>query len=138
MSAPDCPFKGFATLRVSSKRSVHLPRGWSNRLASPMFLCRNHNVRMPCIQVIPLAAWEERPKTDPSRNLHGKKDHGAGFLSEDCRQVHFGPRPRLTLPRTWCEESGITCPGLVMLVGRGTFFDLWSKQNFDHFMKQEI
>lgn len=84
--------------------------------------------------MIPLAALEERPKT----NLRGNKDHGAGFLSGDCRQVQFGPRPRLTLPRAWCEEAGITYPGLVMLVGRGTFFELWSQENFDHLLEQEI
>jgi DNA-binding transcriptional regulator/RsmH inhibitor MraZ len=132
-------FTGFRVSRISAKRNVILPSIWRSGLAVPMFIYRNQTFDLPIIELIDQDMLEVNLlETDPGSSLHEVYDHGTGSLSANYRQVHFGSRPRLTLPRTWCDESGIAYPGMLMVAGRGISIQFWSPENFQHMLSKSL
>lgn len=127
-------------MRVSSKRSVQIPRDWSNRMLVPYFMCRGQEHGLPCIQVIPQAILHGRPKEIEGLDwtTWEKKIMTKELVSEKYHLIRLDPRSRLTLPRKWCAETGIGFPGDVMIAGRGTSFDFWNCKNFDLLLYHEV
>ncbi len=140
MPIPNDPFKGFTPMRLSSKRSVQIPRYWKNRISGPHFICRGQEHGLPCIQVIPPAILHGRPNEikGPDWNTWEKKIHAESLISENYRPLRLGTRSRLTLPRKWCAEADISFPGEVVIAGRGMSFEFWSPENFAHLMRREL
>jgi DNA-binding transcriptional regulator/RsmH inhibitor MraZ len=48
-----------------------------------------------------------------------------------CREVTLNDQGKLLVPKDLSEKAGILAEAEVMLVGRGIYFEIWSKANFD-------
>jgi len=139
MSDPNYLFIGFIATRVSPKRNVRLPLMWKSRLAGPWFTRLSEELDLPHIEVIPMEMLqEERIENDPGSALRHDKDDVSCLLSANCRQIRFGQRPGLTLPRAWCDKAGIAYPGTVITAGKGRSFGFWSEENFEKLLDREL
>ena len=56
-------------------------------------------------------------------------------LAMRCREVTLNDQGKLLIPKDLSEKAGIAPESTVILAGCGIHFEVWSKDNFDEFMK---
>lgn len=53
-----------------------------------------------------------------------------GILHSRCRTVAVNEQGKLLVPKDWSERADLPADGPVVLVGRGTYFEIWSADKF--------
>ncbi len=69
---------------------------------------------------------------------HLQKNKLKGRLHSECQRATISDQGKLTIPKAWCETPGLEPGGLVKLVGRGTYFEIFNLENYDEMRKHEI
>jgi MraZ protein len=132
VTATDQRYKGFKPFKMDPKFRVSIPTAWRPEAEVPLFLQFSNSHEMPVVKVLSVEAYEEKvgliKNSDKSPAEKGKL---LGKLAMLCREVTLNDQGKLLVPKDLSEKAGILAEAEVVLAGRGIYFEIWSKANFD-------
>lgn len=125
-------YKGFKPAKMDSKYRVSIQPAWRPEVGRSLFLLFSKEYDMPVVKALSEAAYAERVEIiNSSDKTPAEKGKMLGKLAMLCREVSLNEQGKLLVPKDLSEKSGITPNSEIMLAGRGTHFQIWSKANFD-------
>lgn len=93
---------------------------------------------MPVVKALSEAAYAERVEIiNGSEKTPAEKTKLLGKLAMLCREVTLNDQGKLLVPKDLSEKASINADSEIMLAGRGTHFQIWSKSNFDKVLEIE-
>ncbi len=125
-------YKGFKPFKMDPKFRVSVPVAWRPDAGAPLFLLFSNRHEMPVVKVLSQEAYDEKEGIiQNSGKTPGEKDKLLGKLAMLSREVTLNEQGKLLVPKDLSEKAGIKADGDVYLAGRGIYFEIWSKTNFD-------
>lgn len=138
MSTTDQRYKGFTPYKMDPKFRVSIPIAWRPEANAALFLQFSKVHDMPVVKVLSQEAYAE--KVDLIKNSDktpAEKGKTLGKLAMLCREVTLNDQGKLLVPKDLSEKAGIAADSEVVLAGRGIFFEVWSKDNFEKVLQIE-
>lgn len=132
MSTTDQRYKGFTPYKMDPKFRVSIPTAWRPEANAPLFLQFSKVHEMPVVKVLSQEAYNEKVELiKSSEKTPAEKSKLLGKLAMLCREVTLNDQGKLLVPKDLSEKAGISAESEVILAGRGIFFEVWSKANFE-------
>lgn len=123
---------------MDPKFRVSVLASWRPEAGVPLFLLFSRDHEMPVVKVLSQEAYNERVVTiQGSDKTPAEKGKLLGKLAMRCREASLNEQGKLLVPKDLSEKAGITADSDVFLVGRGIYFEIWSKANFDTMLELE-
>jgi DNA-binding transcriptional regulator/RsmH inhibitor MraZ len=138
MSSNHQRYKGFKPFKMDPKFRVSVPPAWRPDAGATLFMLFSKSYDMPLVKVLSQEAYDE--KVELIRNSDktpAEKGKLLGKLAMLCREASLNEQGKLLVPKDLSEKSGIEADGDVVLAGRGIYFEIWSKANFDRMLEIE-
>ena len=60
-----------------------------------------------------------------------------GRLHSQILKTSLNPQGKLLIPKAWCEVPGLNSEEHVVLVGRGSYFEIFSPENYEEMLVRE-
>lgn len=94
---------------------------------------------MPLVKVLSQAAYDKKVELilNDERMTEKKKGEMLGKLAMLSREATLNDQGKLLVPKDLSEQADIKADGDVALVGRGNYFQIWSKTNFEVMLEIE-
>ena len=125
-------YKGFKPFKMDPKFRVSVPVAWRPEAGAPLFLLFSKQHEMPVVKVLSQEAYDEKEQIiQNSDKTPAEKSKMLGRLAMLSREVTLNEQGKLLVPKDLSEKAGIEADGDVYLAGRGIYFEIWSKTNFD-------
>jgi len=125
-------YKGFKPAKMDAKYRVSIQPAWRPEQGHSLFLLFSKEYDMPVVKALSEAAYAERVEIiNSSDKTPAEKGKMLGKLAMLCREVALNDQGKLLVPKDLSEKAGIAADSEIMLAGRGTHFQIWSKDNFD-------
>ncbi|MEO7100243.1 MAG: division/cell wall cluster transcriptional repressor MraZ [Luteolibacter sp.] len=132
MSTDDQKHKGFTPYKMDPKFRVSIPTAWRPEANEPLFLQFSMAHEMPVVKVLSENAYDEKVALiKGSSKTPAEKNQLLGKLAMLCKEVTLNDQGKLLVPKDLSEKAGIAADSEVVLAGRGNYFEVWSKANFD-------
>lgn len=125
--------------KMDPKYRVAIPVAFRPEGEEPVRLqvSKEHEERV--IKVFTLAAFEDKFRRIEESNLtQGKKASLAGALRMTSKQVPISNQGKLTVPKDWAEDIGLTAEGPVKVAGRDSYFILCSDDGFRRIVEADM
>ena len=117
---------------MDPKFRVSIPTAWRPEAEVPLFLQFSNSHGMPVVKVLSVEAYNEKVSLiKDSDKSHLEKGKLLGKLAMLCREVTLNDQGKLLVPKDLSEKAGIAADAEVVLAGRGIYFEIWSKPNFE-------
>lgn len=131
-------YKGFKPFKMDPKFRVSVPVAWRPEAGASLFLLFSKKYEMPVVKVLSQDAYDEKVELiQTSDKTPAEKGKLLGKLAMLCREASLNEQGKLLVPKDLSEKSGIEADGDVFLAGRGIYFEIWSKANFDKVLEIE-
>ena len=138
MSTTDQPYKGFNPYKMDPKFRVSIPPAWRPGVGEVLFLLFAKEHDLPVVKVLSQAAYNEKvERIQTSGKPLREKDQLLGRLAMLSREATVNDQGKLLVPKDLSEPAGIAAESEVVLAGRGNFFQIWSKANFEVVLDRE-
>lgn len=138
MSSNHQRYKGFKPFKMDPKFRVSVPVAWRPEAGASLFLLFSKQHEMPVVKVLSQEAYDEKVELiHGSDKTPAEKGKLLGKLAMLCREASLNEQGKLLVPKDLSEKSGIEADGDVVLAGRGIYFEIWSKANFDKVLEIE-
>lgn len=139
MSQTDQPYRGFHPYKMDAKYRVSIPPAWRpEKEGEPLLLLFSNNHGLPVTKVLSQEAYSERvARVKDSDKTPKEKDQILGRLAMLSREVTLNDQGKILVAKDLSEKCGIVAEGEVFLAGRGSYFELWSKEHFATVLKIE-
>lgn len=123
---------------MDPKYRVSIPPQWRPVTGEPLHLLFTWQHDLPYVKVFSQAAYNEKLALIKGSDLSPRdKDQEIGRLSMLSREVTLNDQGKLLVPKELSMQAGILAEGEVSLAGRGNFFQIWSRENFNSYMSIE-
>lgn len=124
---------------MDPKYRISIQPSWRPEVGGVLFLLFSRKHDMPVVKVLSQEAYDERVESiQSSDKTPAEKGNMLGKLAMLCREVTLNDQGKLLVPKDLSEKAGIAADSDVMLAGRGSHFEIWSKANFDKMMEIEM
>jgi len=131
-------YKGFKPFKMDPKFRVSVPVAWRPEAGASLFLLFSKQHEMSVVKVLSQEAYDEKVELiKGSDKTPAEKGKLLGKLAMLCREASLNEQGKLLVPKDLSEKSGIEADGDVVLAGRGIYFEIWSKTNFDKVLEIE-
>jgi MraZ protein len=138
MSLSHQRYKGFKPFKMDPKFRVSVPTLWRPEVGASLFLLFSKQYDMPVVKVLSQEAYDEKVElVRSSDKTPAEKGKMLGKLAMLCREASLNEQGKLLVPKDLSEKAGIEADGDVVLAGRGIYFEIWSKANFDRVLDIE-
>lgn len=138
MSSNHQRYKGFKPFKMDPKFRVSVPTQWRPEAGASLFLLFSKQYEMPVVKVLSQEAYDEKVELIQNSDMTpAEKGKKLGKLAMLCREASLNEQGKLLVPKDLSEKSGIEAEGEVVLAGRGIYFQIWSKANFDKVLEIE-
>jgi DNA-binding transcriptional regulator/RsmH inhibitor MraZ len=129
---------GIRLYKMDSKSRVSIPLSWRLEPGDTLFLQLAVKHGMPMLNVFGEELYQERVERirDSDKTAVGKCEL-LSLMAMLCRELFLDCRGRLLIPNDLRKRLGLTEGTEVILVGRGTHFEIWNKENFDELQRIE-
>ena len=125
-------------MKMDPKFRVSVPANWRPQAGASLFLLFSKNHEMPVVKVLSQEAYNEKVALiQGSDKTPAEKSKTLGKLAMLCREASLNDQGKLLVPKDLSEKADITADSEVFLAGRGIFFEIWSKSNFDKVLEIE-
>ncbi len=132
MTTDDQKYKSFHSYKMDPKFRVSIPIAWRPEANGALFLQFSSSHEMPVVKVLSGEAYNEKVALIKSSDkTPAEKSFLLGKLAMLCREVTLNDQGKLLVPKDLSEKAGIAADSEVFLAGRGNYFEVWSKSNFE-------
>ncbi|MGJ8671372.1 division/cell wall cluster transcriptional repressor MraZ [Rubritalea sp.] len=140
MTNYDHTLEGVFEHKLDPKCRVSVPSDWRVLAGSGVLrLLKANNYKLPVLKVLTeqefaniLQDIEQREGLTIAqrRALRGK-------LFSSCQKTKLNPQGKLLIPKALCSHPSVEPDGQVTLVGRGTYFEIVSPDNYEEMQVRE-
>jgi DNA-binding transcriptional regulator/RsmH inhibitor MraZ len=117
---------------MDPKFRVSIPPSWRPEAGESLFLLVSTSYEMPVIKVHSQAAYDKKVAlVEDSAMTPKAKGQMLGRLAMWSLEVTLNEQGKLLVPKSLSEQAGIQAEAEVYLAGRGNYFEIWSKTNFE-------
>jgi MraZ protein len=132
MSAKSQHLEGRYDHKMDPKYRVAIPSEWRPAPGSTLRLLETRNYGLAVVAALTEEEYELRLRQIDEDGVMSvlEKRQMKGILHSRCRPAPVNEQGKLLVPKDWSERAGLPADGPVVLVGRGTFFEIWSAETF--------
>ena len=125
---------------MDTKCRVSVPADWRVTTGNGYLrLLQSSNYDLKVLRVLPedeyLKMLQEVEKRDDWS--FNKKKKMLGRLYRQILKTSLNPQGKLLIPKAWCEIPGLNSEESVMLVGRGSYFEIFNPKNYEEMLVRE-
>ena len=126
--------------KLDPKSRVSVPADWRVSAGSgELRLLQSSSYGLSVLRVLTAEEYanmlrevEERTEWTPAQRKQMK-----GKLHSRCLRTTLNPQGKLLIPKAWCETPGLEPESQVVLVGRGTYFEVFNPANYSEMCSRE-
>lgn len=132
MSATPQFMEGRYDHRTDPKYRVSVPVDWRPAPGETLRLLHSTSYELPVVVALTETEYLDRlAQIDAAEDLNPlEKRQLKGRLHSKCRPATVNPQGKLLVPKDWSEAAGLPCGDAVVLIGRGTYFEIWNTDNY--------
>ena len=117
---------------MDPKFRVSIQPLWRPEAGASLFLLLSKTHDLPVVKVLSEAAYNEKVELIKGSSKTPREQSAMlGRLAMLSREATLNEQGKLLVPKDLSEQVGIMAEAEVYLVGRGIYFEIWSKANFD-------
>ena len=118
--------------KMDPKFRVAIPVDWRPAPGETLRLLHSTSYELPVVVALTETEYVDRlMQIDEAENLNPlQKRQMKGRLHSKCRPATVNPQGKLLVPKDWSEAAGLPSDDAVVLVGRGTYFEIWAACNY--------
>ena len=124
---------GFTPCRMDPEFQVSIPPAWRPGYGEPLFLLMSKKHAMPALKAFTRAALNVRMEEIRGSDMTETEkciELDSLVVTLGC-EICLNEQGKLPVPKDLCESAGIAAGSEAILAGRGNYFEIWSKTNFD-------
>ncbi len=133
MSQNEHALEGDYEHKLDPKNRVSVPADWRILMDGGVLrLLQSSKYKVPTLRVLTeqehdymLRTVDEMVDWNPAEKKSMK-----GKLYSDCQKVAMSDQGKILIPKAWCGRPGLEADGMIHLVGRGTYFEMFSSENY--------
>lgn len=140
MSQNEHALEGDYEHKLDPKNRVAVPAEWRSLTGGgTLRLLQSSKYKVPTLRVLTEDEYDEMLRTvDGMENwTPAEKKSMKGKLHSRCQKVIMSDQGKLLIPKAWCEIPGLEPGGVIKLVGRGTYFEIFSPVNYKIMTERE-
>lgn len=140
MNQSEHALQGAFEHKLDPKNRVSVPADWRHVAGSGQLrLLQSHSYELPALRVLTEEEYDDMLNTvDGMENWSpAQKKKVKGKLHAECQKGTMNDQGKLLIPKAWCERPGIESGKPVQLVGRGTYFEILSLDNYKLMRERE-
>jgi len=140
MISPENALEGEFEHKMDTKCRVSVPADWRITAGNGYLrLLQSSSYKLNVLRVLTEEEYlnylqEVESRDDLSFNA---KKMVLGRLHRQILKTTLNPQGKLLIPKAWCESPGLKSEGSVMLVGRGSYFEIYSPENYEEMLVRE-
>lgn len=140
MSDSAVSMEGYHPHKMDPKGRVAIPVDWRPAPGTTLRLISAEREGLPVIQVLPEAEYQKRlAEVDAHATATpAQKRVLKGRLYTYNRKAEVSSQGKLLVPKDWSEAANLPTEDYVMLVGKGSFFEIWNNENFAQLNEREM
>lgn len=119
--------------KLDPKCRVSVPADWRNVAGcGQLRLLQSSSYDLPTLRVLTEEEYDDMLATVDGMEewTPAQKKKMKGKLHSRCQKASMSDQGKLLIPKAWCERPGIESGKVVKLVGRGTYFEMFSMENY--------
>lgn len=126
--------------KMDPKNRVSIPVEWRPATEeTPVRLQLSKEHDLPVIKVFREDVFADKFVQVESSDLSpAKKQQIVGHLRMMSKQATINAQGKLTVPKDWCERTGLQADGPVILAGRGPYYMLCPQATFERITEIEL
>lgn len=140
MTSLEHALEGVYDHKMDPKSRVSIPADWRVAAGSgELRLLQSSSYGLPVLRVLTQAEYvnmlqevESRVEWTPAQKKQMK-----GKLHSRCLKTSLNPQGKLLMPKAWCENPSLEQESKVVLVGRGTYFEVFNPTNYSEMCTRE-
>lgn len=125
---------------MDPKNRVAIPPEWRPGAGEALHLLQSESYNLPVIKVLTEAEYLRRVadvEGHPGLN-QAEKRKLLGRLAASCVEANVNPQGKMLVPKEACQAAQLQADMPVVLTGRGTYFEIWSVENFRKMVAAEL
>lgn len=131
-------FRGEYSYKMDPKNRVSIHPDFRPAPGEKVFLMRAKNEGMPVLKVLNTAEYDRRVRIiEESDKGEKEKTKLRGDLARRCPEASINEQGKLLINKTLVDEVEIENEGSIWLVGRHSYFEIWSGANYDRLRAKE-
>lgn len=133
MSKNEHALQGDYEHKLDPKNRVSVPADWRPLAGGgTLRLLQSSKYKVQTLRVLTESEYDDMLETvDGMENwTPAEKKNMKGKLHSRCQKASMSDQGKLLIPKAWCERPGLESGGMVKLVGRGTYFEILSLENY--------
>ncbi len=140
MISPEHALEGVYAHKMDTKCRVSVPADWRVTTGNGYLrLLQSSSYDLKVLRVLPedeyLKMLQEVEKRDDWS--FNKKQRILGRLYRQILKTTLNPQGKLLIPKAWCEIPELHTEESVMLVGRGSYFEIFNPKNYEEMLVRE-
>ena len=133
MSKNEHALQGDYEHKLDPKNRVSVPADWRALAGGgTLRLLQSSKYKVQTLRVLTESEYDDMLETvDGMENwTPAEKKNMKGKLHSRCQKASMSDQGKLLIPKAWCERPGLESGEMVKLVGRGTYFEILSLENY--------
>ena len=133
MNQSEHALQGAFEHKLDPKNRVSVPSDWRHVAGSGQLrLLQSSSYDLPTLRILTEEEYDDMLKTVDGMEQWSpaQKKKMKGKLHSRCQKGSMSEQGKLLIPKAWCERPGIESGEAVKLVGRGTYFEILSLENY--------
>lgn len=138
MSQAGQTFRGSYSYKIDPKNRVSIQPDFRPAPGERVFLLSAETYEMPVLRVLDNEEYERRVSIVRNSNKSEKeKTRLLGKFASRCHEASINEQGKLLVAKDLANEIGIESEGNIWQVGRQSYFEIWSEQNYHRMRKIE-
>jgi len=137
---PEHALEGVYDHKMDPKCRVSVPADWrAVATTGTLRLLQSSSYGLPVVRVLTdgeyasmLEVIDERSEWTPAQKKQMK-----GRLHSQCLKTSLNPQGKLLIPKAWCDRPEFSAENQIVLVGRGTYFEMFNPTNYEEMCRLE-
>ena len=114
--------------KLDPKNRVAIPSEWRAVEGGSLWLLPLGEEHQHCIKVFTTKKLESIEQTAAQNPNTQEANYFIEWLYSQCVEVTINSQGKLCIPKKMCEQAQLS--DLVLLVGKGTFFEIWRPERY--------
>ncbi len=132
MNQSEHALQGVFEYKLDPKCRVSVPSDWRQVAGGcQLRILQSSSYDLPTLRILTDEEYEDMLATVDGMEewTPAQKKKMKGKLHSRCQKGSMSDQGKLLIPKAWCERPGIDSGEAVKLVGRGTYFEIFSLEN---------
>ena len=133
MNQSEHALQGAFEHKLDPKCRVSVPSDWRHVAGNGQLrLLQSSSYGLPTLRVLTEEEYDDMLLTVDGMEewSPAQKKKMKGKLHSRCQKGSMSEQGKLLIPKAWCERPGIESGEAIKLVGRGTYFEILSLENY--------